>query len=142
MAMRDTGVKIRFAFVRLRRKIALYFTLWFLALLTGVSLIVYVIFINPTVYSLKIWSVVLVVMLSVKLAYDLASAMKKEYADFARHYILLILSSSSTAAMTWSCMTSAPSCCCMRWRCRIMRCWSSTLLRHVKMLLHLRLLLP
>jgi glucan phosphoethanolaminetransferase (alkaline phosphatase superfamily) len=84
MAMKDTGVKIRFAFVRLRRKIALYFTLWFLALLTGVSLIVYVIFINPTVYSLKIWSVVLVVMLSVKLAYDLASAMKKEYADFAR----------------------------------------------------------
>jgi hypothetical protein len=82
MAMRNIDVKIRYAYVRLKRKLALYFTLWFLALLAGVSLIIDSIFINPTVVSLKWWSVVLVMLLAIKLAYDSANKMRKEYTDF------------------------------------------------------------
>jgi hypothetical protein len=82
MALRNMDVKIRYAYARLKRKIAVYFTLWFLALLAGVSLIVDSIFINPTVVTLKYWSVLLVVLLAVKLAYDSASRMKSEYVEF------------------------------------------------------------
>ncbi len=82
MALRNMDVTIRFAYVRLKRRLALYFTLWFLALLAGVSLVIDSIFINPTVISLKLWSVVLVVLLAVKLAYDSVTRMQNEYKEF------------------------------------------------------------
>ncbi len=82
MALKNIDIRIRYAYVRLKRKLALYFTLWFLALLAGVSLIIDSIFINPTVVSLKLWSVVLVILLAMKLAYDSATKMKDEYKDF------------------------------------------------------------
>ncbi len=82
MAMKNIDVTIRYAYVRLRRRLELYFTLWFLALLAGVSLIIDSIFINPTATSLKLWSVLLVVLLAIKLAYDSATKMKKDYITF------------------------------------------------------------
>ncbi len=82
MAMRNIDVKIRYAYARLKRKIAVYFTLWFLALLAGVSLVIDSIFISNGAASLKIWSTLIVIMLSVKLAYDAATNMKKEYTEF------------------------------------------------------------
>jgi|GEM_PF-1369673 hypothetical protein len=80
-----TSVRIRYAYIRLKRKLRFYFTLWFLALLSGVSLIIDSIFINPTVVPLKLWSVVLVVLIAVKLAYDSAARMRKEYYDFKKN---------------------------------------------------------
>lgn len=82
MALRNIDVTIRYAYVRLKRKLALYFTLWFLALLAGVSLVIDSIFIGPNVTPLKLWSAILVVLLAIKLAYDSATKMKKEYTDF------------------------------------------------------------
>lgn len=80
--VRNLDVKIRYAYVRLRRKIALYFTLWFLALLAGVSLILDSIFISNSAAPLKLWSTLLVLMLAVKLAWDATSGMRREYYDF------------------------------------------------------------
>ncbi|MGI0100182.1 MAG: hypothetical protein ACREBH_00435 [Candidatus Micrarchaeaceae archaeon] len=82
MAIRNLDVKIRYAYARLKRKMALYFTLWFLALLAGVSLIIDSIFINSSATPLKLWSIILVVLLSAKLAYDTAEKMKTEYNQF------------------------------------------------------------
>lgn len=86
MAIRNIDVKIRYAYARLRRKVALYFTLWFLALLAGVSLIIDSIFIGENVLSLKIWSAALVVLLAVKLAYDAHANLKREYKSFKEEY--------------------------------------------------------
>jgi len=80
MALKNIDVKIRFAYIRLKRKVQLYFTLWFLALLAGVSLIIDSIFVpNDT---LKLWSTVLVVILAVKLSYDSSLNMRREYEQF------------------------------------------------------------
>ena len=80
--MRNIDVTIRYAYVRLKRRLELYFTLWFLALLAGVSLIIDSIFIDPTATSLRLWSVILVILLAIKLAYDSATKMKREYIEF------------------------------------------------------------
>lgn len=82
MALRNIDVKIRYAYFRLRRKMALYFTLWFLALLAGVSLILDSIFISGTASPLKLWSTFLVLMLAVKLAWDASKNMRQEYVNF------------------------------------------------------------
>jgi uncharacterized membrane protein len=82
MALRNIDVKIRYGYARLKRKIAVYFTLWFLALLAGISLVLDSIFISSTANPLKIWSVLIVLMLAIKLAYDTATNMKKEYVEF------------------------------------------------------------
>ena len=82
MALRNMDIKIRYAYARLRRKVALYFTLWFLALLAGVSLVIDSIFINSSATPLKLWSIILVLLLAMKLAYDTAAKMKSEYDEF------------------------------------------------------------
>ncbi|MDE1871473.1 MAG: hypothetical protein KGI06_04525 [Candidatus Micrarchaeota archaeon] len=84
--MRDIDVKIRYAYARLKRKMALYFTLWFLALLAAVSLIMDSIFIGENVISLKIWSAALVILIAIKLAYDAQLNLKKEYKSFKDEY--------------------------------------------------------
>jgi len=82
MALRNIDVKIRYAYVRLKRRIAIYFTLWFLALLAGVSLIIDSIFIGGSASPLKLWSAVLVLILAVKLAFEAAANMKNKYEQF------------------------------------------------------------
>ena len=82
MALRNIDVRIRYAYARLKRKIALYFTLWFLALLAGVSLVIDGIFISKNAAPLKWWDAVIVLMLAIKLAYDTGIKLKKEYTDF------------------------------------------------------------
>lgn len=84
--MRNIDVKIKYAYARLKRKLAVYFTLWFLALLAGVSLIVDTIFISNSAFTLKLWSTLLVVMLAVKLAYDAANKMRQEYNNFKEEH--------------------------------------------------------
>ena len=80
--MRNFDVKLRYAYVRLKRKVSLYFTLWFLALLAGVSLIIDSIFISGEAYTLKLWSTALVMILAIKLAYDATSNVKRQYTEF------------------------------------------------------------
>lgn len=84
--VRYIDVKIRYAYARLKRKLALYITLWFLALLAAVSLIIDSIFLTRSGLVLKVWSTVLVVILGAKLAYDASSKMRTEYAEFRREY--------------------------------------------------------
>jgi hypothetical protein len=78
---RNLDITIRYAFIRFKRKMALSLALWFIALLLGVSLIIASQFIynNPI---LKIWSVILVIVLFIKLAYDTGSNMNREYREF------------------------------------------------------------
>ncbi len=80
--MKNLDVKLRYAYVRLKRKISLYFTLWFLALLAGVSLIIDSIFISNEAYTLKLWSAALVLILAVKLAYDATTNVRRQYMEF------------------------------------------------------------
>jgi hypothetical protein len=82
MPLRNFDVKIRYAYVRLKRKIAVYFTLWFLALLAGVSLVIDGIFITQNAAPLRWWDAAIVIMLAMKLAYDTGIKMKKEYTTF------------------------------------------------------------
>lgn len=86
MALRNMDVRIRYAYARLKRRIEVYFTLWFLALLAGVSLVIDSIFISNSAAPLKVWSVLIVVMLAIKLAYDTATNMKKEYTEFKQEH--------------------------------------------------------
>lgn len=82
MALRNIDVKIRYAYARLKRRIAIYFTLWFLALLAGVTLIIYSLFIRGDNLALKLWSTLLVLMLAVKLAYEASENMRRKYEMF------------------------------------------------------------
>ena len=60
--------------------------MWFLALLAAVSLIMDSIFIQNTLYALKLWSAILVVLLGVKLAYDASTKLKHDYEGFKEEY--------------------------------------------------------
>lgn len=71
-------IKVKYAYLRLKRNLALYFTLWFLALLAAVSLVIDSIFI-PNNSSLKLWSSLLVILLFVKLSYDVYINMRGQY---------------------------------------------------------------
>jgi predicted transglutaminase-like protease len=86
MAVKNIDVKIRYAYARFRRKLALYILLWFLALLAAVSLIIDSVFIPNAAYTLKIWSVVLVILIGLKLAYDASTKIKDEYSSFKQEY--------------------------------------------------------
>jgi 4-hydroxybenzoate polyprenyltransferase len=81
-SIKAMDVKIRFAYARMIRRIGIYFTLWFLALLAGVSLVIDSIFVSNDALPLKVWSVVLVLILAIKLAYDASNNAKKEYMSF------------------------------------------------------------
>jgi len=75
-------VKLRYSYARLKRKIEIYFTLWFLALLAGVSLVIDSIFVSNDALPLKLWSILLVVLLALKLSYDASNNAKKQYFSF------------------------------------------------------------
>jgi 4-hydroxybenzoate polyprenyltransferase len=79
-------VKIRYGYARLKRKIEIYFTLWFLALLAGVSLVIDSIFVSNDALPLKIWSVILVLLLALKLAYDASANARKQYFAFKEEH--------------------------------------------------------
>ena len=76
--VRDLDVRIKYAYLRLKRNLALYFTLWFLALLAAVSLVIDSIFI-PNNSSLRVWSSLLVILLFIKLSYDVYTNMRNQY---------------------------------------------------------------
>jgi hypothetical protein len=78
--VRDLDIKVRWAYLNLKRKIELQFTLYLIALLLATSLIIAnFVYDNPL---LKIWSVILVILLFVKIGYDSVETMRREYADF------------------------------------------------------------
>ena len=74
-------IKIKLAYLHFKRRIALYFTLWVLALLAGVSLLIAGIFYQYSLV-LKLWSTLLVVLLFIKLGYDAILNMKNQYEGF------------------------------------------------------------
>ncbi len=78
---RYLDIKIKLAYMHFKRKIALYFTLWILALLAGVSLLVAGIFYQGSTV-LKLWSTILVVLLFIKLGYDAILNMRHQYDSF------------------------------------------------------------
>ena len=81
MARYYLDVRIKLAYMHLKRRIALYFTLWILALLAGVSLLVAGIFYQYSIV-LKLWSTLLVVLLFIKLGYDAILNMRNQYTTF------------------------------------------------------------
>lgn len=85
-SVRNIDVKVRYAYVRFKRKLQLYITLWFLALLAAVSLILDSIFIEQHLFALKVWSAILVVLLGMKLAYDIGNRIKRDYMDFKEEH--------------------------------------------------------
>ena len=74
----DFDVKLKYAYMKLQRNLALYFTLWFLALLAAVSLVIDSMFV-PNSSPLKFWSSILVILLFIKLSYDVYLNMKDQY---------------------------------------------------------------
>lgn len=86
MPVRNIDVKIRYAYARFKRKLALYMLLWFLALLAAVSLIIDSVFITNGAYVLRIWSAILVILIGLKLAYDASTRIKQEYTSFKEEY--------------------------------------------------------
>ena len=72
---------IRVAYIRLKRKLTIFFTLWFLAILLSVTLVISSFFVFNN-FVLKLWAIILVLMMSVKVAYDTATGMKREYEQF------------------------------------------------------------
>jgi hypothetical protein len=79
------GLRVKYAYIRLKRNLALYFTLWFLALLAAVSLIITSIFL-PNDSPVKIWSSILVIILFIKLSYDVYLSMRTRYDNFKEKY--------------------------------------------------------
>jgi hypothetical protein len=81
MVKQDYGVKIKLAYLRFKWKIALYFTLWLVALIAGAGLLIAVIFFQ---YSriLRVCFLVIVLLIFVKLAYDASRGMRHQYDNF------------------------------------------------------------
>ncbi|MGI0100099.1 MAG: hypothetical protein ACREBH_00010 [Candidatus Micrarchaeaceae archaeon] len=80
MAIAISG-KVRIAYIRLRRRIMIFFTLWFLAILLAVSLIISSFFVFNN-FLLKLWAIILILMMCTKIAYDAALGIKKQYEQF------------------------------------------------------------
>jgi hypothetical protein len=81
MASQDYDVKIRMAYLRFKWRIALYFTLWLIALVAGGVLLVAIIFFNHGL-MLKMLFLALVVLLFIKLAYGANRHMRHQYDSF------------------------------------------------------------
>ena len=81
MMARDINIKIRLAYINFKYRVAFYFTLWVLALLAALSLIIAGIFYQGST-TLKLWSAVLVILIFVKLGYDVHLNMRRQYERF------------------------------------------------------------
>ena len=81
--VKDIDIKVKWAYIRFKEKLALSFTLYFIALLLGISLILSSEFVYNN-YLLKVWSVVLLILLFIKVAYDAGVNMKRQYSDFTK----------------------------------------------------------
>lgn len=81
MIPRYLDIKIKLAYLHLKRKIAVYFILWISALIAGASLMIASLF-YPYSLVLKLWTVVLIVLIFVKLGYNVAADMKQKYESF------------------------------------------------------------
>ena len=79
------GIKIELAYIDLKNKLALYYTLWLLALLAGMTLVIAGIFAKSG-EILKLWSVILVILLFIKVSYDAVLNMNKEYTRFKEEH--------------------------------------------------------
>lgn len=73
--------RVRLAYKRLKRNLTIFFTLWFLAILLAVTLIISSFFIFNN-FLLKLWAMILILMMAVKIAYDAASGIKRDYDQF------------------------------------------------------------
>ena len=75
--------RVRTSYGRLRRRITIFFTLWFIAILLAVTLIIssFFIFNNPV---LKSWALLLIFLMFVKIAYDIASDIRAKYEQFKK----------------------------------------------------------
>lgn len=79
--VRNVDIKIKLAYIHLKKKIALYLVLWLVALFAGAGLLVMSVF-YPSSVVLKFWSVILVLLVFIKLGYDVAADMKEKYETF------------------------------------------------------------
>jgi len=85
-SVNNMDVKIRYAYIRFKRKLELYIILWFLALLAAISLIMYIVFTPNASTVLKIWSGLLVILIGLKLAYDASTKIRDDYKTFKEQY--------------------------------------------------------
>jgi len=81
---KDIDVKIKYAYLELKRKLGFVFTIWLLALLASATLLIANFFLN--IPLLKMWSSVLAIMLLIKVAFDIGNGMNKEYAAFKNEH--------------------------------------------------------
>ena len=79
--VKNIDIKIRLAYIHLKKKIALYLVLWLVALFAGAGLLIASLF-YPSNILLKSWSVILVLLVFIKLGYDVAADMKEKYETF------------------------------------------------------------
>ena len=73
-------MRLRWDYEELKRKIALLYTIWFIALVGGLSLIIASEFLNNT--PLKYWSIFIATMIFVKVAYDIKLRTKVAYQQY------------------------------------------------------------
>ena len=78
----DFEIKVKWAYLRFKRKLTVVLGLYFIAILMSVSLILAseFVFNNPI---LKLWSTVLVVILFVKISHDTRKNLRYQYAQMA-----------------------------------------------------------
>jgi hypothetical protein len=79
--VRNVDIKIKLAYLHLKKRIALYLVLWLVALVAGAGLLVGSMF-YPSSIVLRFWSVILVLLVFIKLGYDVAADMKEKYETF------------------------------------------------------------
>lgn len=97
--MANPGIDLRISYIRLKRRLQIFFALWFLAILSAVSLIISSFFVFNN-FVLKLWALIIVLMLFTKIAYDTAARMRREYTDFKKETGQTDESLSKLAAQT------------------------------------------
>ncbi len=79
--VKDVDLKLKWAYIQFKRKVEVAYTVYFLAILLGVSLLISSYFVYNNA-ALKIWSILLIILLFAKLSYDAARNMKREYEEY------------------------------------------------------------
>jgi hypothetical protein len=79
-------IKMRFAYVEFKRRVTLVFSIWTLAFIAGIALILFSEFVYQNITS-KVASVVLAFMLFTRILYDVWKEMREEYEKRFRQYM-------------------------------------------------------
>jgi len=79
-------IKMKFAYVEFRRKVAIVFSIWTLAFIAGIALILLSEFVYQNLTS-KVASVILAFMLFTRILYDVWREMRVEYEKRFRQYM-------------------------------------------------------